>query len=137
MRAMNRKNSMLLAITLIAGGLLAAAPAYADNAGTVPSGCSISPNRPTILVVSEARRVTFGGSANCNAASSIDFRLVHNFTTFPDVRVRQVNIAQSQASYTGSTCNNGGSKQYYSEIALRGLSTTVQRVSSTVTLTTC
>lgn len=128
--------SIAAAASLVtASVLLIGAPAQADSIGTMPSGCGITAATPTI---GSQNRVTFGGSAHCGGASSIDFRLVHNYdNNVPDARVKEVNIQLNDASYSGLTCDNGGTTQYYSEIAFRGLSSTVQRVSKTVTLTHC
>ncbi len=134
----------LLALALVTGGsLVLAAPASADSEGTMPSGCSISPSVPSTIDVRLSNptrtetRVTWGGYASCSRASSIDFRLVHNYASLPDVRVRNVNIPFNVSEYHGNTCNNGGTRQYYSEIAFKGLSSTVQRVSRAVTISHC
>jgi hypothetical protein len=121
----------------VGGALVVASPAYADNIGTMPSGCGISPSTPSILVAMGYRYVTFGGSAHCAGATSIAFRLVHDYSGLPDVRVAEVTLPYSDTSYSGHTCDNGGTTKYYSEIAFNGLSTTVQRVSSSVTLSHC
>lgn len=110
-------------------------PAVADNSGTLPAGCSISPRTPSI----SSNRILFGGSALCRAATSADFRLVHNYNGLPDARVTNVNIpnqGNGDFRYTGTTCDNGGTTQYYSEIQLY-VSGSPQRVSNTVTLNHC
>jgi hypothetical protein len=130
--------SMIAAVALVVGAIaVVGAPAMADNIGTMPSGCGISASNPTIDVYKGVREIVYGGSAHCAGASSIEFRLVHNYTGLPDVRVADSNIPGDDLTFHGTTCDNGGTTQYYSELAFDGLSTTVQRVSSTVTLTHC
>lgn len=131
-----RKKLGVLGVGLALVSLAVAPPAMADNSGTLPSGCSISPSTPSL---STGNRVAFGGSVKCNAASSADFRLVHNYNGLPDSRVRNVNIRSNGTgnfSYHGVTCDNGGTTQDYSEVRLY-VSGSPQRVSKTVTLTQC
>lgn len=135
MKLQKLKSALAVCAVLAGGAFVTATPAYADAIGTMPSGCSISPSTPTVY--SSTRQISFGGSGSCSRATSMDFRLVHNYSGLPDVRVRNVNIPGSPTTYHGLTCNNGGTKQYYSEIALLGTGSTVQRVSRTVTLSHC
>lgn len=132
-----KKIKHIVASVALSAGLLLGivGPAHADNVGTMPSGCSITPTAPSIAT---AKKVLFGGSEKCKGTSSVDFRLVHNYNGLPDVRVKNVNIIGANHTYHGTTCDNGTkTTQYYSEIALRGLSKAVQRVSATKTLTHC
>ncbi|WP_435740149.1 hypothetical protein [Clavibacter nebraskensis] len=130
-----RKISLLAAFAVLAS-LAGASPALADSSGTLPSGCSISPSTPS----NSGSSIVFGGSAYCRGASSADFRLVHNYGSTPDARVKNVpvsNVANGPMSYTGVTCDNGpASTEYYSEIRLY-VSGSPQRVSKTVTLSHC
>ncbi len=135
---LNRVRSGIAVVVLVLGGTASfAVPALADSVGTMPSGCAISATTPSILAVSGARRIYYGGSAHCTGASSIDYRLVHNYTALPDFRVTDIDLPGDDNSYHGDVCDNGGTAQYYSEIAFYGLSSTVQRVSATVTLNHC
>lgn len=136
-----RKKLSLLAVCAVAGGLLTASPAFADNSGTIPSGCSISPSNPTISTLTlstgaKQRQIAFGGSATCSKASSAEFRLVHNYSGVPDARVKTVTQKKtgSDFDYTGVTCDNGGTTAYYSEIKLT-VSGSPQRISDVKTLT--
>lgn len=134
--------SAVAAVSLILGGVLVfGAPAYADNIGTVPSGCGISPTAPSGVVVGANVEVRFGGSAHCGSATSISYRLVHNYATLPDARVTSWTIGGTSSSYISQICDNGGpygaTTPYYSEIALNGTASAVQRVSKTVTINHC
>ncbi|NEM92154.1 hypothetical protein [Galbitalea soli] len=137
----NRRQSLIsLGATalLVAGAMAVAAPAYADSVGSIPAGCTIHSTAPWIYVSNGVHKIAFGGSAQCSTASSIAFRLVHNYQApFPDARVKEVVIPASSASYTGLTCDHGGTTQYYTEIAFYGLRGTVQHASRTVTLNHC
>ncbi|TPG05169.1 hypothetical protein [Curtobacterium flaccumfaciens] len=64
---------------------------------------------------------------------------MHNYDGLPDARVKNVNILKNgtgQFSYTGATCDGGGSTQYYSEVKLY-VTGSPQKASKTVTLTHC
>lgn len=131
----SRKRLGLLSVGLLLASLAVSTPAVADNSGTLPAGCSISPSTPSL----SGSRVVFGGSARCGGASSADFRLVHNYNGLPDSRVTNVNQRNNGTgnfSYAGTTCDGGGTTQYYSEIRLY-VSGSPQRVSNTVTLNHC
>lgn len=134
----SRKKISMFAVGLAVASLAVATPAMADSSGTLPSGCSISASAPT--TVGTQKQVSFGGSANCGASSSADFRLVHDYTNgVPDARVTNVNIRNNGSgsySYTGVTCDNGGTTAYYSEIRLY-VTGSPQRVSKSVTLSHC
>jgi hypothetical protein len=134
-----RKELSVLGVGVVLAASLGASPAFADNSGNMPSGCSIRAAAPSTVSTKAGKAVTFGGSATCKSASSADFRLVHNFDGLPDSRVKNINIRQNgtgEFSYTGNTCDGGGSDQYYSEIKLYATGSP-QRVSKTVTLTHC
>lgn len=132
----SRKRISMLGVGLVFASVAIAAPAMADNSGTLPSGCSISPTTPSL---DSAKRIYFGGYAHCGAAPSADFRLVHNYDNVPDYRVKNANVGNSGTGnfqYFTLTCDSGGAKQYYSEIKLY-VSGSPQRVSKTVTLSPC
>jgi len=133
----SRKKLSMLAVGLVLASFTAATPAMADSSGTLPSGCSISANTPTLA---SNNRISFGGSANCKSASSADFRLVRDFSNnVPDARVTNVNIRDNGTGayqYSGVTCDNGGTGSYYSEIRLYATGSP-QRVSKTVSLSHC
>jgi len=136
----SRISSALATAGLIAGSILCGAtPAQADNIGTIPAGCSITPVDPGTLVVSGQTRVTYGGNAGCNQAIIIFVRLVHNYDGLPDVRVKEHSSATTAWSYYGNTCDNGPTTtEYYSEVGWNTASIgDVQRTSATKTLTHC
>ena len=131
----SKLRTALIAMGLVAGSLLAAAPAYADNYGTMPSGCSLSPSAPHV----SGSRVYWSGTGYCSLAYQMDSRLVHNYDGLPDVRVAVASSYSSPSFSAGSnTCDGGGTTQYYTENAFyyRTRDDTA-RVSGTVTLTHC
>lgn len=130
-----RLPSALIAFGLVAGSLAVAIPAYADDYGTMPSGCSMSPVAPTVV----SSHVHYSGTGYCSIAYEMDTRLIHNYDGLPDVEVADVqSFSIPSFSGSGSVCDGGGTTQYYTELAFyynsRG---DTQRVSSTKTLTHC
>lgn len=131
--------SVAIGVGLVLGSaLVIAGPALADDVGTMPSGCWIIPSNPSLTSASP-HKVIYGGGASCpgHTVSSIDWRLVHDYGALPDVRVAFTNVKVNAGTLYGQVCDGGGTTKYYSEIGLNGLPTTVQRVSSSVTLTHC
>ena len=84
---MNRKLRATLMATalLIGGGVLTAPAAHAENHGTMPKGCSISPITPKL---DAKKRVAYSGSGYCKAIPINNFVaiLVHNYDGLPDAR---------------------------------------------------
>ena len=69
----------------------------------------------------------------------MNLRLVHNYDGLPDVRVWESSTYAGPNWYkSGHTCDNGGTTEYYTELAyyLHSLPD-VQRVSPTVELSHC
>ncbi|MBF4625207.1 hypothetical protein [Clavibacter sp. VKM Ac-2872] len=130
-----RKISLVAAFAVLAS-LAGAAPALADNSGSLNIGCSISPRTPTLV---NGGVIYSGGSATCSQASGADFRLVRNFNGTPDVRVANQYIPQTPSftmTHYNTNCDGGGTGQYYTEIRLYAPGA-AQRVSPTVTLSHC
>lgn len=141
---MKARLSTVLAITALLGGALFAVstPAAADSQGTLPSGCSISPTAPgTKGYLPNKPKVTFGGSARCGGSTTgVTFKLVHNYNGLPDaVAATGYMGAVGTGSYSNSysTCDNGGTTEYYTEIQLHGWGSTIQRASGNRTITHC
>lgn len=130
-----RKISLIAAFAVLAS-VAGASPALADNEGSVPAGCSISPIAPSLV---NGGVIYSGGSATCTRASGADFRLVRNFNGTPDVRVKNTyipNTSSGKMTHYNTNCDNGGTGEYYSEIRLYS-AVAAQRVSRTVTLSHC
>ncbi|MFF2632398.1 hypothetical protein ACFVR6_05920 [Microbacterium sp. NPDC058021] len=133
--------SVLAFIILFGGGMLSAQAAHAEDVGTMPSGCSISSGTP----YASGAYVKWTGSGYCNATNINNFvaRLVHNYDGLPDVRVATVYSSPANRpnySATGTTCDGGGTTQYYNESGYYRSAANggdVIRTSSQVTLTHC
>lgn len=139
---MNRKliATIIAAITCLGGGLVGANAAQAADYGTMPSGCSISPQAPSL----SGSRVAWGGSGYCDRSGINSFVaiLIHNYDNLPDVRVATAQSFTTRPNWraSGTTCDNGGTTQYYTEAGYwRSVSNggDVIRTSSQRTLTHC
>lgn len=126
---------------LIGGGVLTAPAAHAENHGTMPKGCSISPITPKL---DAKKRVAYSGSGYCKAIPINNFVaiLVHNYDGLPDARVKiSYSSLKERPDYyaNGATCDNGGTTQYFTEAGYWRSQpyTDVIRTSSQKTLTHC
>lgn len=111
--------------------------ALADNYGTLPPGCSVSPVAPRL----SGAKIRYAASGYCNKNIKLFVvRLVHNYDVLPDALVRE--LVQSPAarpnySLSGTTCDNGGTTQYYTEAGYYISTGDAMRTSATRTLTHC
>jgi len=109
-------SSILLAVALgIGSPVVGATAAHADDTGTMPAGCTISPVTPSL----SGSSVKYAGSGKCSATiNSFNIRLVHDYDNLPDVRVKtksQSYTAAPNFSLSDTTCDGGGSTKYYTE----------------------
>lgn len=137
----SKVQTVIAAAVLGLGTLAVSAPAWADNSGTIKSGCSINTTQPpfTSSVSGTGKVVNWQGSGSCSKANKFGARLVHNNTNFPDGRVAEINsYGGPNFSAAGYRCDGGGTTQYYGENVLYYTDgSSAQRVTKTVTLTHC
>jgi hypothetical protein len=97
----------------------------------------MSPSKP--INVNGDGHIQFGGYGTCSSAYEMDVRLVHNYQSTPDL-VDSEFPTYNAPNFSGfaTTCDGGGTTQYYTELAFYfNGSGDVQRVSATKTLTHC
>lgn len=129
---------VLVGALALSASLLGAQSASADDYGTLPPGCSLSPRAP---IVSGAT-IVYGGTGYCTSTNVTLFilQLVHNYDLLPDAVAAQMTQSPAAKPFydlTGVTCDGGGVTEYYVQTSYWATTGDSGRASPTVTLSHC
>ncbi|HEU5222642.1 MAG TPA: hypothetical protein VFU07_03060 [Candidatus Lumbricidophila sp.] len=138
MRILSNKKTVLASALLLVGSQLIVGAAPANAAGApMPSGCSLAPSTPAM----SGAYVWFGASGYCpagNGVSRMMVELIHNYDVFPDAWAWDTwDWYGPGYSASATTCDGGGTTQYYTRASFYRSAGDVWQDSAMKTLTHC